>query len=399
MISDRAICTIIAKNYVAFARTLVQSFQRLHPDVKCYVLIVDDFDGYISPADESFQIVSLADLSIPNLSDFCFRYSIKELCTATKAHLLDFLIREKSVDRLIYLDPDMLVTGTLDQLFEQLRSYDIVLTPHLDADYPDDGLLPDDGYILRAGQFNLGLIGVNSSANANRFLEWWKPKLNKRCVVDLSNGYFVDQKFIDFVPIFFDNFLIERDTGYNVAYWNLHSRRLSEENGAWKCNDDPLYCFHFSGYDPETGEISRYIPPKKARHHLSDRADLKSLFEHYQRSLNHNGHKQTSTWPYTFGYFKTGEPIPDNLRHYYRNRGGEDFYPGDPFESEELRRQAAIEISASAQPEQITEILNTRAWRWVCRYVAFKSWCLTPIQQLSGRLLRGRRDVIHQSEE
>src|SRR6266850_7901096 len=273
--SDRILCTIIAKNYVAFARTLAQSFLSQYSDGKVYVLIVDDFEGYINPADECFEIVGLRELKIPKLPEFCFKYSLKELCTAAKASFLEYLICDRRCESLIYLDPDVLITGSLDQLYESLTNHDIILTPHLDTDYPDDGLLPDDGHILRAGQFNLGFIGINSSENARSFLDWWKPKLYNKCVVDLLNGYFVDQKFIDFVPIFFTNVLVERDPGYNVAYWNLHGRQLSKENGAWKCNDGPLYFFHFSGYDPESRAISSHIPVSLARHLLSNRRDVK----------------------------------------------------------------------------------------------------------------------------
>jgi hypothetical protein len=73
MIQERAVCTIIAKNYVAFARTLAQSFLSLHPDYKCYFLIIDDFEGHINPPDECFEIVKLTDLKIPDLPGLCFK--------------------------------------------------------------------------------------------------------------------------------------------------------------------------------------------------------------------------------------------------------------------------------------------------------------------------------------
>jgi hypothetical protein len=397
-------CTIIAKNYVAFARTLAQSFRSFHPEYKVYVLIVDDFEGYINPADECFEIVKLTDLGIPNLPGFCFKYDVKELCTAAKAHLLDYLIREKSVDRLLYLDPDILVTGPLDGIYEKLGTYDIVLTPHLDTDYPDDDLLPDEGHILRAGQFNLGFIGVNSSENAKSFLNWWKPKLYKKCVVDLLNGYFVDQKFIDFVPIFFKNLLVEKDVGYNVAYWNLHGRRISGESGDWKCNDGPLYFFHFSGYTPESAAISSHVPSSLSRYRLSNRPDLRKLFAEYKNLLIRNGYKQASTWPYTFGYFKTGERIPDNLRLYYRSLPGKWRSLGDPFASNKLKRQVGIDtklgkLGVLTPTEQLNAILNSRAWRLVCRYGRFKNRYLVPAYGLFGRLFGIRRAVIQQAEK
>src|SRR6266481_4841391 len=121
--SDRILCTIIAKNYVAFARTLAQSFLSQYSGGKVYVLIVDDFEGYINPAEECFEIVKLA-----------------ELRTAAKASFLEYLVRDKRCEALIYLDPDILITGSLDRLYESLSNHDIILTPHLDTDYPDDDL-------------------------------------------------------------------------------------------------------------------------------------------------------------------------------------------------------------------------------------------------------------------
>jgi hypothetical protein len=399
MSQPRTLCTIIAKNYVAFARTLAQSFLAQYADGKVYVLIVDDFQGYINPEEECFEIVRLTDLKIPNLTEFCFKYNLKELCTAAKASLLEFLIREKSVERLIYLDPDVLITGSLDEIYDQLATHDIVLTPHLDTDYPNDNLLPDDGHILRAGQFNLGFIAVNSSDNSKAFLNWWQLKLFENCVIDVAHGYFVDQKFIDFVPIFFDRVLIEKDTGYNVAYWNLHSRQISKDDGAWKCNDAPLYFFHFSGYDPERAGISSHVPESLARYRFANRSDLTKLFMQYKSLLLENGHSETSRWPYSFGYFKSGERVPEHLRSYYRNLPKSQ-RPRDPFASQELR-QLARQDSQSAErstqqgaltPEvQLNAILNSRAWRWVSRYGRFKNRYLTPAADLLGRRFGTRR--------
>jgi hypothetical protein len=210
------------------------------------------------------------------------------------------------------------------------------------------------------------------------------------------HGYFVDQKFVDFVPIFFGNIFLERDTGYNVAYWNLHSRRISRSDGDWKCNDRPLYFFHFSGYQPESAEISSHIPGSVARHRLSHRPELRELFAEYKNLLMQNGYAQTSAWPYTFGYFKTGERIPDSLRSHYRSLPGTWRTDDDPFSSERLKRQAGIDtklvdLEALTPTEQLNAILNSRAWRWVCRYGRFKSRYLTPAYDLFGRVFMRTR--------
>lgn len=335
---NRAICTIIAKNYLAFARTLAESFAALHPEYKCYVLIVDEFHGLIDPASERFEVVALQELNIPDLSSFSFKYDVTEVCTAAKAYLLAYLISQKKVDQLLYLDPDILVTASLEQLFDKLDTFDLVLTPHLDTDYPEDGLKPDDGHILRSGIFNLGFLGISSRTNAHSFLEWWKPKLYWKCIIDHERGYFVDQKFVDQVPAMFDGYYVERDTEYNVAYWNLHSRYIGrDQKGHWTCNHKPLRFFHFSNYRPEDPEfISKHI----TRFTLRNRPDLVPLFDEYRERLMRNGYEQSSRWPYTFDFFDTGKRIPYRLRVSYRSDPDAWKSLGDPFKSSTLKWKA-----------------------------------------------------------
>jgi hypothetical protein len=340
----RAICTIIAKNYVAAARTLCRSFLQFHPDLRCYVLIVDDYDGYIDPGKEDFEVVSLSDLELPDMTSLCFKYSVVELCTAVKAHLLGYLLHEKGIEQLFYLDPDVLVTSSLNEIFERLNTFDVLLTPHVDENYPEDGLCPNDGTILRYGIYNLGFIGVTPGANV--MLQWWQSKLLELCVDDPLRGYFVDQKFMNLAPLYFDNVGIEQSPGCNVAYWNLHGRRISREGGAWLCNDSALYFYHFSNFDAAHPErISGY----QTRYRLSDRPDLQPLFSEYGKLLLENGHEQTRGWPYTYNYFATGERIPYGLRVMYRNSREKWELWGNPFQSAALRRHVRwFEMKAKA---------------------------------------------------
>src|SRR5438552_1984256 len=350
----RVACTIVAKNYLAFARTFAQLFLSFHPGGRVYVLIVDDFEGFMNPSDECFETIKLNDLSIPDVVNLTFRYDPTELCTSLKARFLEYLIEEKSLDRVLYFDADILVTGQLERIYDLLDHHDIVLTPHLNADFPNDGMLPDDGYILRAGLFNLGFIAINSSENARSFLTWWKAKLYEQCVVDVANGYFVEQKFIELAPLLFRNLFIETGPGYNVAYSNLHSRQLGRHNGSWTCHGGPLFFYHFSGYSPQSDIISRYIP-SLARYRLSGRADLRPLFSEYERLLNSNSNEQARTYPYTFGFFKTGEPITHEHRLYYRACCAAGETISDPFDSERIRHIGVIPENGSKPCEDVPE--------------------------------------------
>ena len=317
-------------------------------------------------------MLSLTDLVLPQPTPhFAFKYDITELSTAVKPFLLEHLLRSRRLDRILYLDPDILVTHPLDGLFAHLDSADFVLTPHVDQDYPEDGLAPGDGHILTSGIFNLGFFGIRASENSRSFLRWWQGKLADKCVIAHAHGYFVDQRFIDLAFTLFPGFFIEKDTGYNVAYWNLHSRRLSREEttGRWRCNAGPLYFFHFSNYKFEQPEaISGFL----TRYRLNDRPDLAPLFSDYRRRLIENGYEQTRSWPYSYGSMRSGRPIPYFARSAYRYRTARRPPPADdPFCSSRLSWLALVGNLTGALRKRVARIVGP--WLKARRNV-LKAW-------------------------
>jgi len=308
-----AACTIISKNYLSFARTLADSLRKFHPDVPLFVLLVDRVDGYFKPENERFYLVGLNDLNIPNLSGFCFKYTILELNTAVKPSLLKYLFRQHGMSKLLYFDPDILVLENLSLLFELLKTHAIVLTPHLTAPI-EDNLLPGELEILRAGTYNLGFIGVSNTAVAENFIEWWEKRLYDQCQMAHERGMHVDQRWIDLVPGLFDDVHILREPGYNVAYWNLHSRRIHFADDKARVNGQPCYFFHFSGFDPlNISAVSKH----QDRFDIDDLGAARRLFESYRDLLLANQYGESRRWPYAFDCFDDGTKISDLARSIY----------------------------------------------------------------------------------
>jgi lipopolysaccharide biosynthesis glycosyltransferase len=358
MVQVPAMCTIIAKNYLAVARTLCQSFLAQHADGKCYVLIIDDFQGLIDASQEVFEMVTPAELEIPNHLSFCFKYDIVELSTAFKPYLMTYLLRQKNLASLVYLDPDIQVFNSLQDIFEGLNQHDIILTPHLDKDYPDR-LRPDTSNIIKHGVYNLGFIGVSARDNGFMFLEWWQAKLYNDCVISPDGSQYVDQKIINIVPTIFENVKIEQGVGYNLAYWNIHSRHIRRDAGIWKCNEDLLYFYHFSSYDPNTPDLITK-PEHMNRYVMSDRPDLLELFTEYRAQIMQNGYETSRKWVYSLGCFDSGKPISKELRVYYRDHPENWELWGNPFTSSPLKKV-------------ITPGMLAARWGRVKSQVAFRS--------------------------
>jgi glycosyltransferase involved in cell wall biosynthesis len=324
-----AACTIVSKNYVSYARVLAESFRRLHRDAEMYVLLVDRLDGHLDPAAEPFTLVELPALGIPDLPRVSFQYGITELNTAVKPYFLRYLLRERGVGRVLYLDPDILVLRELTELFALLERHSVLLTPHLTAlDRVEDGRRPAEQHILLAGTYNLGFIGLRHDGVVERLLDWWAERLYRYSRAMPEVGVFVDQRWIDLVPGAFDGVHVVRHPGYNVAYWNLAHRDVRVEAGRVLADGLPVGFFHFSGFDFDRIErLSRH----QDRFSLEDLPHLRPLFEDYRQRLAEAGYEVTRKWPYAFGSFDNGVPIPPVVRTAYWEMGQAVSRFGDPF--------------------------------------------------------------------
>jgi hypothetical protein len=119
--SGPAVCTIIAKNYLAYARALVKSLRRFHPDLTVYVLFVDDTAGFVDPAQEDFTLLGLDVLDLPRRQEFLFRYDVMELSTAVKPYPASRGSSIAGHGKVLYLDPTSGSSAPLDDLFAWLE--------------------------------------------------------------------------------------------------------------------------------------------------------------------------------------------------------------------------------------------------------------------------------------
>ena len=325
-------CTIVSKNYLSYARVLARSFLDHHPGGRFFVLLVDRIDGHFDASAEPFELIEIETLkNIAYVKALLFKYTVLEANTAVKPFFLEHLLATEELDRLLYLDPDILVLRPLDHLSDVLDQQAIALTPHLTAPIEDDAF-PDELAILRSGTYNLGFIGLARRDPVDQFLTWWQGRVLDRCVVRVEEGLFVDQKWIDLVPGFYPNVGIIHHPGYNVAYWNLHCRHVETggmaDGGDVRVNGEPLAFFHFSGLQPELPEI---VSKHQNRFRLGDLGNVRYLFERYISLLRNAGLSETCTWPYAFERFDNGVAIPNLARAQYLSLGSDRSRFGDPF--------------------------------------------------------------------
>ncbi len=329
------ICTIIAKNYLAHARVLAESFRETHPDGSVSVLVVDDVDGCFDPADEPFEVLGLDQVGLEDPERMAASYDVLELSTAVKPWLLRRLLERQGVDSVTYLDPDIRIFDSLEEVERRARRHEVVLTPHFTAPLPRDGAKPSEEDILIAGAYNLGFIALGQGPTTEALLDWWSERLENDCVVDPGQGRFVDQRWIDLAPGLWPGIEILRDPGFNLAYWNLASRNLEAHGSGYRVDGEPLRFFHFSGFDPaRPAELSRH----QDRIEVGANPALARICSEYAERLRARGIEQAQGWPYGWEETATGLKLDRAARRLHREAVGTDAIEGSVFTLEGAER-------------------------------------------------------------
>lgn len=323
----RVACTIVSANYLHFGWTLAESFLKFHPNDEFHLLLVDRLPQDFVSRDPRVQVSEVEKLGLPAFRSLAFKYDILELNTGVKPSFLKYLFA-LGADKVIYFDPDIYIFHSVELIYEALDSASIVITPHILSPTLDREHVYEKG-MLGTGVFNLGFVAISNSIQGRSFLDWWEERCLTLGFNDLRSGLFVDQKWVDLAPCFFDEVNILRHPGCNVAYWNLHERVLSENDNGYLVNGTSrLIFFHYSGYTPN-------LPDRlSSKVRISQNIDetLKKVLLFYGERLQTNGAKSYQKYAYAYANFSDGSLIPLLARRLYSvtmDRWGDQ----DPFDT------------------------------------------------------------------
>ena len=252
------ICTIVASNYLAQAKVLVESVRNVYPTIDIYVLVIDGV-----PQDakhlEGAHIVFPIDLEMPeaSLDEMRRYYDAMELSTSLKPFLLKHLL--KSATSVTYIDPDVMLFSEINEGIKAATEFGIAITPHRLTPPPLSILEKTEINFLKFGIFNLGYIAV--SPKAMPMLTWWCERLRFYSTKFPGYDVFTDQKWINFIPSYFEHKVI-KSKGYNLASWNLDERDLKYIGGNIHAGSDRLVFIHFAQM---SGKLSKGLETKNWR--------------------------------------------------------------------------------------------------------------------------------------
>lgn len=311
--------TSFSFSYLNRARVLAATLRKQHPDWVIWAVMVDkEPEGFTwNLEDEDFdRLLTAEDLFGDETDQWLFGHDIIEACTAVKGHALLHILAEPSAEKVFYFDPDIAVFNTMDPVSDLLDTHSIVLTPHqVDPESADDmvAILDNEIASLNFGTYNLGFVAVNQSGEAHRFAKWWADRLKDWCHDRQDIGVFVDQKWCNLVPCFFDDVKVLRDPGYNVASWNLSQRTMSYDvDGQALINGAPLRFYHFTKLGP-VGDVM-------TRRYANNNIEIYELWWWYRHEVEMATDPTIPKGWWHYGSFENGTEIQRNIRELYRSR-------------------------------------------------------------------------------
>ena len=311
--------TSCSYSYLNRARVLASTLRAQHPDWVIWLVMTDkepnDFRLDMDREDYD-RILTVEDLYGEVTEQWLFGHDIVEACTAVKGRACVRILQDPDCEKLLYFDPDTAVFNPMTPIIELLETHSIVLTPHQTDPEPKDqrvAIWDNEISSLDYGSYNLGFIAMANDEEGRRFAQWWDDRLTDWCHDRLDIGIFVDQKWCNLVPCFFDKVKTLRDPGYNVASWNLSQRAMRyDDEGNALINDVLLRFYHFT----KLGAVGDVMTQRYAK----DNVEIYELWWWYRNQVMAASDTGIPKGWWYYGTFDNGVKIPKSVRELYRDR-------------------------------------------------------------------------------
>lgn len=249
-------CTYFNARYLARGLALFQSL--VHYQSGEFVLWVLCLDDETYAVLQAFNLPHLRPVRLSELEaadpDLLrvkpTRSAVEYFFTCSPAWTLYVLEQHPEIERLTYLDSDMLMFSSPQPIFDELAEASIGIIAHR---FP-----PHLQHLELYGRYNVGWLTFCRDENALACLRWWREKCIEWCYDRLEGDRFADQKYLDQWHDRFKGVKTLEHKGANTAPWNWMQYAITQRNGALYIDNDPLIIFHYQGlklfnrwlYDP-----------------------------------------------------------------------------------------------------------------------------------------------------
>ena len=240
----RHFCTYFDRNYMAMGLTLYRSLLDHAKPFALWVLCFDDATHEILTklGMENLLPVSLREFEEGDeelLRAKKGRSRAEYYFTCTPSWPLYLMNRHPEIDRITYLDSDLMFYSSPEPIFREVGEKSVAIVGHR---FPDR-LRHMEIY----GIYNVGLLAFGNDPSGRECLQWWRERCLEWCYDRVEDGKFADQKYLDDWPERFPRVAVLQHKGAGLAPWNWMNYKIRVDEGKTTVDGQPLIFYHFQG--------------------------------------------------------------------------------------------------------------------------------------------------------
>jgi hypothetical protein len=236
-------CTLFDIGYASRGLAMINSLTAHLPNSHITLLCLDEqVEALFSVLDlHHVTTLRLADLETaePRLADCKTSRNRAEYCWTLSSVLTHHLMQtDKAIDRLTYLDADLLFFSNPQTLFDEMGSRDIAITEHRYS--------PHLSHLLPFGRFCVQWVSFRRSEMGLACLANWRAQCLDWCFAHTDAGRYGDQKYLDAWPDEYgDAVCIMDNIGAGAAPWNFVQYAFGLKGDTPTVNGQDLVFYHF----------------------------------------------------------------------------------------------------------------------------------------------------------
>lgn len=235
-------CTYFDKGFLLKGLALHASLIRQNPKAELWILTFDEY------TEKLLKKLKLKGVTVIPLSEFedrellavkSSRHPVEYYWTCTPSWVLYIFKKCSDVDKVVYLDADMLFFADPDGGVNEINNKSLLIVEHR---------FPESRKILEkdTGRFNVAFNVFKRSKVGIKCLERWRKQCLDWCYWKYEDGKLGDQMYLDEWPkLYGKELVISKNVGVDTAPWNVSQYAIISKNGNVFINKDRLVCYHF----------------------------------------------------------------------------------------------------------------------------------------------------------
>ncbi len=264
-------CTYFDSGFLRQGRVLWASLKAHDPEAVLWILALDAeavvaVAAWSDPQVKVFPLAAVEDGDAELASARANRSRIEYYFTLSPCWPRWLLAREPAIERLLYLDADLMFFSSPAPIWQELAQGSILVCAHR---FPSDLR-----HFERHGRYNVGVLGWKRDAEGLACLEDWRRRCLEWCYDRIEPGRYADQGYLNEWDKRHRGVIACKHPGVNVGPWNWRTHRIgiaADGAGGISIDDRPLVVFHFAalrflgGARWDSGQLDYGVMPRGLR--------------------------------------------------------------------------------------------------------------------------------------